>query len=188
MSFPYPSFETQRLLLRPVTEADIPNWHRHFNCFEIIGDMSASVPWPFPADGTEKFVRNEVLPNLGRDKWTWAITLKEAPHELVGIVDLWREGCPENRGFWLAPHLWGQGLMSEATAPITDYAFDVLGFDTLVFNNALGNTRSRRIKEKAGARLVRVIDKKFNNPAYTQAEIWELSKDAWQLKRNSKEK
>ena len=182
---PFASFETARLLLRPVTEADIPNWHKHFNDYAIIGEMSAAVPWPFPADGTEKFVRGEVLPNLGHERWTWGLFLKQQPDELVGIIDLWREGCPENRGFWLASPLWGQGLMSEATTPITDYAFAELGFEKLIFNNAKGNERSRRIKEKVGARLIDVIDKKFNNPAYTQAEIWELTKESWQHYRQT---
>lgn len=41
--------------------------------------------------------------------------------------------------------------MTETTDAVTDYAFYVLGFDKLIVSNAVGNTRSRRIKEKAGA-------------------------------------
>jgi hypothetical protein len=50
-----------------------------------------------------------------------------------------------------------------------------LGFETLVFANAKGNSRSRRIKEKTGARLVRVEPRKYPNAAYREAEIWELT-------------
>lgn len=42
---------------------------------------------------------------------------------------------------------WGKGLMSEAVAPATDDAFDRLGFDQIVFSNALGNRRLRRMRE-----------------------------------------
>ncbi len=66
--------------------------------------------------------------------------------------------------------------MFEAVIPITDYAFDTLGFETLIFTNAVGNQRSRRIKEKSGARLISIKPAKFVNPDYTHHEIWELNK------------
>jgi [ribosomal protein S5]-alanine N-acetyltransferase len=69
--------------------------------------------------------------------------------------------------------------MTEAVFPITDYAFDVLGFETLFFSNALGNEKSRRVKEKTGARLLRTEPAKFVNPSYTEREIWELTRDQW---------
>lgn len=61
--------------------------------------------------------------------------------------------------------------IGEAVEPIINYAFDELGFQTLVFANAVGNTRSRRIKEKTGACLIGVRPAKFVNPAYTEYEI-----------------
>jgi RimJ/RimL family protein N-acetyltransferase len=94
-------------------------------------------------------------------------------------VDLYREGKPENRGFWLGKKFWGHGLMTEAVIPITDYAFDTLGFETLYFDNALGNLRSRRVKEKTGARLIRTEPAKLVDPQYTEIEIWELTKQSW---------
>jgi RimJ/RimL family protein N-acetyltransferase len=69
--------------------------------------------------------------------------------------------------------------MTEATNAVTDHAFNNLGFETLVFSNALGNLRSRRIKEKSGARLIRTEPAKFVNPDYTQREVWELTKADW---------
>jgi RimJ/RimL family protein N-acetyltransferase len=69
--------------------------------------------------------------------------------------------------------------MTEATDAVTDYAFDVLGFETLILSNALGNVRSRRVKEKAGAVLLRTEPATFVNPDYTAREVWELTKTAW---------
>jgi RimJ/RimL family protein N-acetyltransferase len=94
-------------------------------------------------------------------------------------VDLWREGKPESRGFWLGRKFWGQGLMTEAVEPVIDHAFDELGFEKLIFSNALGNERSRRIKEKTGARLLGVEPAKFVDPQFTQHELWELEKADW---------
>ena len=61
--------------------------------------------------------------------------------------------------------------MTEAVFPITDYAFDVLGFETLFFSNALGNEKSRRVKEKTGARLLRTEPAKFVNPSYAEPKF-----------------
>jgi ribosomal-protein-alanine N-acetyltransferase len=174
-----PAFETKRLLLRAVTEADAPSWQRNFADYEVIRYLAARVPWPYPADGVITFLKNQVLPFQGDNKWVWGIFLKSDPGELVGVVDLWREGRPENRGFWLARKHWGRGIMTEAVEPVMDYAFNELGFEKLCFANAVGNIGSRRVKEKTGAKLLRVEPAKFVDPAFSEHEIWELKKEDW---------
>lgn len=174
-----PVFETERLILRGVTEADVPSYERHFIDYEVIRHLAAHVPWPYPENGVLDFIRTRILPRQGNDKWVWGVYLKEQPDELIGAVDLWREGHPEHRAFWLGRKFWGQGLMTEAVAPVMDYAFGPLGFETLVFSNALGNDRSRRIKEKTGARFQGTAPRKFVDPLYTERELWELNKDEW---------
>jgi ribosomal-protein-alanine N-acetyltransferase len=108
--------------------------------------------------------------------------LKTTPEEMIGNVDL-RWGTSENRGFWLARRFWGQGLMTEACEAVTDYAFDVLGFERLMLCNAVGNIRSRRIKEKAGATFLYVEPARFVDPVLTQHEVWELRRTAWAARR-----
>jgi [ribosomal protein S5]-alanine N-acetyltransferase len=174
-----PSFETSRLYLRPISLSDAPAYERYFVDYEVVKHLSSLVPWPYPPGGVTAFLSELILPAQGRGRWTWGIFLKEQPHELVGCVDIWLEGRPENRGFWLGKTLWGKGLMTEALEPVTRYAFDTLGFEKFVFANAVGNLRSRRIKEKTGARLVRVVPAKFVSPQYTEQEIWELSRADW---------
>ena len=180
-----PIFETTRLILKEVRLTDADAYQKYFNDYEIISHLAAGVPWPYPADGAINFIKSCILPNQGKDRWVWGIFLKSNPEELIGVVDLWRPGHPENRGFWLARKFWGQGLMSEAVTPITDYAFEHLGFDRLVFANALGNKKSRRVKEKAGAQMIRVSPAQFVNPEYKEHEIWELTKEQWHVRRSS---
>lgn len=182
-----PVFETERLILRGVTLDDAGNYKKHFVDYEVIRQLSSVVPWPYPDNGVAEYIRNEILPKQGKDKWVWGIFRKEFPEELIGCVDLWREGRPENRGFWLGRKFWGRGYMTEAVYPVMDYAFSVLGFEVLVFANAVGNLRSRRIKEKTGARLVRVETAKFVDPSYTEHEVWELTKEAWETFRSKQE-
>jgi ribosomal-protein-alanine N-acetyltransferase len=174
-----PIFETKRLILRQVTEADFDSYQKNINDYEIIKHLSAQVPWPYPENGVETFIKTFVFPRLGIDRWFWGIFLKENPNEIIGAVDLFREPIPENRGFWLVRKCWGQGFMTEAVKPINDYAFNVLKFDKLILSNAVGNIASRRIKEKNGAKLIGTRPAKFVNPEYTEAETWELTKEAW---------
>lgn len=174
-----PTFETDRLILRAVVESDASCWQKYFDDYEVIRHLSAHVPWPYPKDGVLNFLKSSILPSQGQDRWVWGIFLKEAPDELIGAVDLWREGRPEHRGFWLGHKFWGRGLMTEAVEPVMNYAFAELGFDVLVFANAVGNVGSRRIKEKTGARLLRVEPSNFVDPKYSEHEIWELRKEDW---------
>lgn len=174
-----PVFETKRLILRGVTEEHVADWQKNFVDYEVVRNLSALVPWPYPDDGVISFLRNVILPNQGKDRWVWGIFLKENPQELIGVVDLWRPGKPENRGFWLARKHWKKGIMTEAVEPVIDYAFNELGFSELIFSNALGNIGSRRVKEKTGAKLLRVQPAKHVDPALTENEIWELKKEDW---------
>jgi RimJ/RimL family protein N-acetyltransferase len=62
-----------------------------------------------------------------------------------------------------------------------EYAFNTLNFDRMILGNALGNTRSHRIKEKAGAVFIKtepIVD--FINPEYKEREVWELTKERWE--------
>jgi ribosomal-protein-alanine N-acetyltransferase len=174
-----PTFETKRLVLREVTLEDAPAYQRNFADYEVVRFLSHRVPWPYPENGVAEFLRDLVLPHLGRDRWLWGICLKENPGEVIGAVDLWREGRPEHRGFWLAKRFWGRGFMAEAVVPVMDYAFSDLGFGKIVLSNALGNTQSRRIKEKTGARYVGLRDFQFVDPSFTQSELWEITKEEW---------
>lgn len=185
ISTSFPTFTTERLILRPVAESDIPAVQRNFSDYEIVRHLSSRVPWPYPPNGAASWFREVVLPQQGIDRWVWAITLKGKPDELIGVVDLWRKGCPEHRGFWLAREHWGNGYMTEAVMPVTDYAFDVLGFDALIFSNAAANARSGRVKEKCGARRIGEQPSSYVDPALTMQELWELTKEGWRAHRVS---
>jgi len=178
MVFP-PNFKTKRLYLKAVTENDIPAYEKHFVDYEIIRHLASTVPWPYPENGVNHFVKETILPKQGMDHWVWGIFFQQSPDELIGVVDLWKKGTPEHRGFWLGKHFWGQGIMAEAVNPINKFAFTKLGFERLVFSNAKGNTQSRRVKEKTGAKFIGVRAASFVDPVYTEAEDWELTKTDW---------
>ncbi len=174
-----PTFSTERLILRRPTLADAASYQRHFADYEVIRHLASHISWPYPPDGARQFLCNVILPNQGNDRWAWGIFLKENPAEIIGLVDLWRDGRPEHRGFWLSRQHWGKGYMTEAVEPVMDHAFGPLGFEELIFANAFGNQRSGRIKEKTGASFLRREPAEYVDPAYTEQEIWRLTKQDW---------
>ena len=175
-----PTLKTVRLVLKEVTKQDIPAYKKHFIDYEIIRHLDKAVPWPFPDDGVESYLNKVIFPNQGKDRWMWGIRLESNPGELIGAVELWREGKPENRGFWLSKEHWNRGIMTEAVASINEYAFVQLGFEYLIFSNAKGNIQSRRIKEKTGAKYLRTEPASFVDENYRLREIWKLEKKEWQ--------
>lgn len=176
---PPKTLTSERLILRPVEDSDLPSYEKHFVDYEVIRHLSAIVPWPYPENGVRDFLENVIKPNQGKNKWVWGIFLKENPAELIGIIDLWREGKPEHRGFWLGKRFWGQGIMTEAASLVNRYAFTELGFEQLIFSNAKGNIASRKVKEKTGAQLIDVQPAAFVDPGYTEQEVWRLTKQDW---------
>ena len=179
MSQRVPTLETERLLLKEVTLEHVEAYARHFVNYQVIRHLSAAVPWPYPPGGVRRFFEEQVLPRQGKNRWMWGLFLRGAPGELIGAVELWREGIPEHRGFWLAEERWGMGYMTEACAAVHDFAFERAGFEELIFSNAVGNHRSRRVKEKAGAVRIGLQEARFVDPSLTQYELWRLRREDW---------
>lgn len=177
-----PIFTTKRLVLKEITEKDIYSYQKYFVDYDVIKFLSSAVPWPYPENGIEDFVTKVIIPNQGKNRWVWGIFLKSNPEELIGCIDLWREGKPENRGFWLGKKFWNKGIVTEAVVPIIDYAFKELKFKKLLFANAVGNIGSRKIKEKTGCKLLEIQKGSFVSSEFTHQEIWELTHDEWEKK------
>lgn len=173
-----PEGRTARLLLRPIELSDAPQIQALFPRWEIVKYLSAVVPWPYPADGVEQHLRENTLPAMEAGKcWNWTIRLLADPHRILGRIDLYRNEN-ENRGFWLAPEYQGRGYMSEACVWVTDFWFDVLGFDRLRVPKAAANLASRRISQKQGMQLVSVGEKDYVC-GRLKSEIWEITAEEW---------
>jgi ribosomal-protein-alanine N-acetyltransferase len=53
-------------------------------------------------------------------------------------------------GYWLAQPFWGRGIMSEAVAEFTRYAFATFDLVRIFAQPFAGNQASARVLEKAG--------------------------------------
>jgi ribosomal-protein-alanine N-acetyltransferase len=121
-----PALSSEHLILRNLRQADIASVQRNFEDYEIVRFLNAPVPWPYPADGAATWHREVHMPGHGTKHWSWAICSKEAPDELIGVIELFAHGHSHisNRGFWLGRRFWNRGHMTEDCTIIDDYAFD----------------------------------------------------------------
>jgi [ribosomal protein S5]-alanine N-acetyltransferase len=146
--------ETERLLLTPLELTDAPVIQRQFPRWEIVKFMAAHIPWPYPEDGAITFVRDLALPAMrAGTEWHWSIRPRRQPADLIGVISL-MDKPDDNRGFWLSSEWQGQGLMTEASAAVTDFWFDVLGREVLRVPKAVQNSASRRLSARTGMRVI----------------------------------
>jgi [ribosomal protein S5]-alanine N-acetyltransferase len=179
-----PRLETRRLILRPVVESDIDANRRRFPQWDVVKYLSDSVPWPVP-DGDFEIAMADTLAKMARrERCTWAVTLKGGDDEQIGRVDLWADDgvSRDQRGFWLDPAFWGQGLMSEAADRVTDFALVELGWPHLWLNNAEANVASHRVKEKQGAQIVERVPRRYVYGEGVRV-VWLLTREAWLARR-----
>ena len=139
-----------RLLLKPVTTADIPAIHRlhsmpetdEYNTLGIPADITVTAN---VVDGWLKDTDQEV----------WCITLKDT-REFIGLAALiFKTPRFRSAEVWykLDVAWWGQGLATEAVKTLLSYAFDQLKLHRVEAGCAVGNAGSARVLAKSGMQL-----------------------------------
>jgi [ribosomal protein S5]-alanine N-acetyltransferase len=181
-----PTIQTRRLVLRPLALSDAPAIQRHFNNWNIIKNLASVVPWPYPDDGAETFVRLQLgRIAAGEEIYQWVLALRFGDGEAIGNIHFRPRGDnPKgNRGFWLAEPYWNQGLMTEAISSVNDFAFHTLGIESFYVCNVASNEASRRVKQKTGAEFVGFVELPHHN-GQSRSERWRVTRENW-LRQNS---
>jgi RimJ/RimL family protein N-acetyltransferase len=181
---PTPVLETDRLVLRPLRQEDVPAIQRRFPQWEVVRYLAARVPWPYPTEDEARHVAECLQQMARREKCYWAIFLKGGPADLIGRIDLWPDDgvSRDQRGFWLDPEFQGRGLMTEAAERVTAFAFVELGWPHLWLSNAEANSASARIKEKQGAQLIDREPARYVSGEGTRM-VWLLTREEWLARR-----
>jgi RimJ/RimL family protein N-acetyltransferase len=149
-----PSFETQRLLIRPRTMADFDA------CLAMDRDPEVTrfIPGPWHDPPThEAFLKERMETSLGAGLGYWSIFPKQQPDRFAGWVLLIPyDGIgPEIEIGWrLNRSAWGKGFATEAARPILDHAFQTVGAKRIVADIDPGNLPSMRVAEKIGMRFL----------------------------------
>lgn len=146
-----PVLETERLVLRALTEADAESY------FALTSDVETMKSYGLPPHRGVAETRATIAT---LDGWfhagralRWGVFAKEAPDEVVGDIGYWQFDLIRDRGelgVKLLPARAGRGLGQEVMAAVIGFGFDVLGLRGVDANIAPGNAASIRLAEKLG--------------------------------------
>lgn len=142
--------QTERLVLRPVHEADAAS------LFEIFSDAGvmrywSSTPWTSLATAHELIARDTQALADGVHLRLGLETLAE--RKLIGTCTLFNLVAQCRRaelGYGMASAAWGQGYMHEALAALLNYAFTELDLHRVEADIDPRNTASVRCLERLG--------------------------------------
>ncbi|QSB25744.1 GNAT family N-acetyltransferase [Flavobacterium sp. CLA17] len=147
---PFPTIETERLLLKRITDADLNE------IFELRSNPETMKYIPRPLVKTTEdalehiaMIEEKIVTNVGIN---WGITLKDNP-KLLGIIGYYRMQ-PENYraeiGYMLLPEFHGKGIIPEAVHRLIRYGFDDLKLHSIEAVIDPENFASEKVLQKCG--------------------------------------
>lgn len=181
--------ETDRLALRPVTEADMDHLLALDNDPEVMRFINGGRPT------TAEAIRAEYLPRFlhhypcidNRGFWAaeerttgsflgWFVFRPVADHS-ADLVEL---------GYRLGRAAWGRGYATEGAHALLRKGFTEFGVQRVTANTMTANARSRRVMEKVGLRYVRTFFDEWPE-AIEGSELgdveYALTRSAWEAKQ-----
>ena len=147
-----PRLEGERIVLRQLTDADVPA------LFSIFSDEEVVKYWSSPAmvdlAAAEALLASIRQGLRGRELFQWGIAPRESD-EVIGTCTLYQLDMAHRRaelGFALRRASWGAGIASEAVTTLLSFAFDALGLHRIEADADPDNERSIRVLERHGFR------------------------------------
>ena len=177
--------ETERLILRRWEESDAQDMYTYAKD----PDIGPIAGWPAHQSVEES---RDIIKNVFTGEEAYAICLK-TDGRAVGAVELKLNGHTDmtdrddecELGYWLGKLFWGQGIMPEAVREMLRHAFEDIGMTKVWVGYYEGNTKSKRVQEKAGFRYQwrsEGLDVPLMHEKRT-GYVSSMTKDQWQWDR-----
>lgn len=178
---PFKNLETERLLLRRVTEADV------LEIFQLRSNPETMkfIPRPLVKTNEEalehiRMIDEKIEQNSGIN---WAITLK-GDSKLIGIIGHYRIQ-PENHrceiGYMILPQYNGKGITTEAIKAVLEYGFTDLDMHSIEAVIDPENYASERVLQKNNfVKEAHILENELYDGKFWDTVIYSI------LKRNFK--
>ena len=174
-----PRIETERLILRPTAAEDFEGWAALMadeeNAKHVGGPQPRAVAW------------RGFLSMAG----SWAIqgygmfsVIEKSTGRWIGRLGPWYpEGWPGTEVGWgIVRDAWGQGYAPEGAAAAMDWAFDTLGWTTIIHSIAPDNLASQAVARKLGSTLFG--PGRLPEPYHEKTiELWGQTREQWRKRR-----
>ena len=139
--------ETDRLLLRPPSAADISHFVPLIGDFDVTKNLSR-VPHPYTEDDACAFITASANGWASGEDLPFSI-LRKSDGALIGLCGVHPRQNWEI-GYWLGKPYWGKGYASETAARLVRFGFEELGVARLLAEWFHDNPASGRVLEKVG--------------------------------------
>lgn len=142
-----PTLETERLILRPPTDADFPV----YRAFYADSDASRLYGGPLHADQAWRKLAYDLGHWALRGYGMWSVEERASGAMIGGCGIVWPEGWPRHElTWWIMPAARRRGYALEASRTVIDWAHDVLGWDEVETHMDNANAAARHLAEKLG--------------------------------------
>jgi RimJ/RimL family protein N-acetyltransferase len=147
--FPDLVLRTERLVLRPLRESDVPDVVA--GASDPVTQQWLPLPRPYTPEHARAFV-NRLAPGL-HAIGHGVVRAIEQDGRFAGVIDLkrtdWIARVTE-MGYWAMPGFRGRGVMTEATVALSTWALQEAGFERVELRIPPGNVASNRVAVKSG--------------------------------------
>jgi RimJ/RimL family protein N-acetyltransferase len=158
--------ETERLIFRRLTEADVENEFALANDPAVMRFINGGKPTP------REVIETERLPWLmshydradGYGHWA---AIEKATGEFIGRFSVLPDDGDLEKvelGYRLRKSAWGKGYATEGSQALVDKGFSELGARRIFAKTMTVNAASRRVMEKVGLKYVRTFHESWPEP------------------------
>lgn len=155
--------ETERLILREMTQADLEALCKIL-CDEEV--MRAAYESAFSKEEAQGWLNRHLKRYADYGFGLWAVVLKET-NEMIGQCGLtmqsWKEKEILEIGYLFQKAYWHKGYATESAIACKEYAFSVLNADTVYSTIRDTHIASQRVAVRAGMKIVDKAVKNFRN-------------------------
>lgn len=145
-----PIIATERILLRELTDDDVPALFEIFSHPEVMRYWSSP---PLKSTAQARALLEHIRESFRKqDLFQWGIALQNENH-IIGTCTLAQLDASNRRaeiGYVLARTYWGQGLMHQALPALVDFAFTTLMLNRIEADVDPRNAASLRLLERLG--------------------------------------
>lgn len=150
-TFPDISLSTERLVLRPLEDDDVPALTEMMNDELVVA--WTPVPQPFTEDAARTWVTDEAPVERTEGRGIALAVTEFLTQRLVGVIQLskanWHVRATE-MSYIIAPWARGEGYASEAALATAQWLLRDQKFERLELRTAADNTASQQVAQKIG--------------------------------------
>lgn len=154
------TLETERLLLRKVTEKDIMQLHENVYLDPLIYKYQESLFRITKLEQTKKLVLQWLKGYEKKELYKWVICLKEK-NTIIGMIETEEFADVKNKYFlmyMIGSKFWNKGYATESAKEVINYMINTVGAYKIIANCYASNLASEKVMKKIGMEYIGTED------------------------------